>query len=385
MTLLLIITCVFCFSACGSEEEKINLIDYRSKNVNYLRVDGEGNENSNGDYILFGYYPQSRLTDATVTEALNKKYKFSESSGKWLYQTYDFVNHKDTTTNETTLSAWNLIYYRDVTYKGVMYRGVNIINYRPLYADDNLSKTNGMQYKEEFEKGKVYWFKYEPIMWQITENENGKALLTSNIIIDAQPYQGNIENIDDKYYVCDSYFDEGTMETYTYIDGMPENTYANNYRYSYIRKWLAESFYNNENVFNEAEKNLIQKTSVNNTDSGYSDYLSENTEDYVFILSQKEIYQSLNIKKEKLYKKATDYSLVQGCYRITGGTYAGNGWYWTRSPIDKESFTMVDSEKGEVSTHGSYYSSIIDIDGSEKYSSVTATSGGIVPSLYIAL
>ena len=70
-------------------------------------------------------------------------------------------------------------------------------------------------------KNDMYWFKCEPIVWNILQVTSGKYFLLSSIALDAHCY-------------CD------TTSTRT-IDG--NIIYPNNYEYSNIRTWLNSDFY----------------------------------------------------------------------------------------------------------------------------------------------
>ena len=82
------------------------------------------------------------------------------------------------------------------------------------------------------------------------------------------------------------------------------NVYANNYKYSTIREWLNEAFYNT--AFTDNEKELIQTTTVDNTakstnpdtfttefNNGTNEYACSNTQDKVFLLSEQEATSSM--------------------------------------------------------------------------------------------
>lgn len=127
-----------------------------------------------------------------------------------------------------------------------------------------------------FEDGKEYWFKCEPIRWYILnyDKANSEYFLLSSVILDAQAYYegyGEREEID--------------------LDDTSENpgkvtVKANNYKYSDIRKFLTNDFYNS--AFS-LHSDYVLTTHVDNgpksADQEENPYLCEDTDDKVFILS----------------------------------------------------------------------------------------------------
>ena len=225
-----------------------------------------------GDRCLFGSYPQSRITDATLINTL-----------------------------ESLATSWQQnehMEYIDITYDGQKYRGIRLTT---KHGD---SKENG------YELNKIYWFTWEPINWRVLEKRNGEALLMSDVLLDSQCY----------------YHDSDNNRT---ING--KTVYPNNYKESDIRKWLNGTFY--DQAFDSANKAVIKTTLVDNsastTSSSSNSYACENTNDKVFLLSYKEAtntsYGFSSNSTRQL--KPTEYAKSQGAY-----VYNGNGWWWLRSP-----------------------------------------------------
>ena len=294
----------------------------------YTRVDEDGNESATGEYILFGSYPQTKVTDASIISALGG---FDENT--WTSYGY-FI--------EGQVSDY--MYYIDKEYNGEKYRGVYFTSYRPYNCDNSSSASDSWQDDNGYVTSTVYWFKYEPIKWLIVEESDGKATLVADLILDSQQYDY-----------------EANKETYG----------NNNYAESTIRAWLNESFYNT--AFNELQQAIIQTVEVDNSvgSTGYdpNQYACENTADKIFLMSYVDAttWFTSNSAREK---QGSDYAKSQGLYVSTSSSYSGNSRYWLRSPYNYYSY----------SARAVYY------DGNLDYSYYVYTSNlGVLPALVIML
>ena len=96
------------------------------------------------------------------------------------------------------------------------------------------------------------------------------------------------------------------LASYNNSTGVPDGTYANNWEYSFIRRWLNETFYNE--VFNELQKEIIQTTHLDNSARscnpnenpkyyGYAENAGKNkyadqckdTDDMIFVVSLRDV------------------------------------------------------------------------------------------------
>ncbi len=300
---------------CGATEP-----GYGDEEV-YTRVDEDGNESATGDYILFGSYPQTKVTDASIISALGE---FDEST--WASYGYYISGQVS-----------DHMYYIDKEYNGEKYRGVYFTSYRPNSCGNSSSASNSYQDDNGYVTSTVYWFKYEPIKWLIVEESNGKATLVADLILDSQQY---------------------------------DPAGSNNYAESTIRAWLNETFYNT--AFNELQQSIIQTVEVDNSaaSTGYSSnqYACENTTDKIFLMSYVEAttWFTRNSAREK---QGSDYAKSQGLWVSTSSSFLGNGLYWLRSPRS-------DSGSG---------ARVVGSDGIFKYYSVRNTFIGVLPALVIEL
>ena len=186
-----------------------------------------------GDVISFGSYPQSEVTDETLIATLTEN---AGSTDNWTSYNYYIGGVQS-----------DYMKYTDIELDGEKYRGVYFTSYRPYYATGS---TQTFQDDHGYNVYTIYWFKYEPILWQILSYDaaTDTAVVLSKSVIDSQEYYGG-------------------KSTRT-ING--ETVYANNYEYSDIRIWLNEAFYNA--AFNSDEKAAIEATVLDN--SAYSDTYS---------------------------------------------------------------------------------------------------------------
>ncbi|MDY4819576.1 MAG: InlB B-repeat-containing protein [Bacilli bacterium] len=228
--------------------------------------------------ITYGLYPQKNVNNSSLVTALNEL-TTPESNGWYLYE-------------------------------GDYYAKVSASPYETSYKFDNGTKITS---------GATYWFKCEPIVWKVLSKDNGEYYIISSVLLDAHGYYNSTS--------------ERTIDDQT--------VYANNYKYSDIRTWLNEDFYNSAFAL---ENSHIQTTTVDNsastTDSTSNIYACDNTEDKVFLPSYQDyINSSYGFSGYGSGRcKTTDWARARGSYCETDSSYhLNNGFYWTRSPDSKYS------------------------------------------------
>ncbi len=234
----------------------------------------EPSVSSDGKTIAYGLYPQKNVNDSSLVSALNAL-TIPEPNGWYLYE-------------------------------GDYYAKVSATPYYTSYKFDNGTT---------IVNGNTYWFKCEPIGWNVLSSNSCEYYIVSSVLLDAHRYN----------------------ESYGQTNGSP---YANNYQYSEIRAWLNNDFYNSAFALGKIH---IQTTTVDNsavtTNSTINSYACANTKDKVFLLSYKD-YTNSNYgfaasrgSTDTRYCKTTDWARARGAYLYSQtGTYANNGYYWTRSP-----------------------------------------------------
>ena len=247
------------------------------------------------DYIYFGSYPQTLITDEEQIKNLNTNINLDDLSNLTSYEYYcngiieDYMYYIDIDSNND--GAFD-------------YRGIYFDKYRPykFSLDSEINKT--YQDDNGYLVNTVYWFKYEKIKWKILKKNKKSAMIISDLILDSQDYYPS-----DRW---DLFEHNGKVG------------YVNNYELSNIRKWLNDNFYNT--AFNTLEKEIIKTTKVDNslesTTRISNDYICDNTLDKVFLLSHKELNDYFKTEEER-QNKATNYASSQG---ISTGE---NGYsYW---------------------------------------------------------
>lgn len=200
------------------------------------------------------------------------------------------------------------------------------------------------------------YFKVEPIKWKVLTtnyNNTNKALLLCEDIL-----TGNVP-----YYKCNSYSNKRTV-------GSDTNIYPNNYKYSQIRAYLngLDYYYDTDSTtttkkteytekgfvqtaFTSTAQSLIAETEVDNsvesTGDSTNNYVCENTNDKVFLLSYKEVVNSdygFNSNNTRI-RVTTDYAKANYASQIT--ISGEGGWWWLRSPnYNDNSCSVYDVECG---------------------------------------
>ena len=164
------------------------------------------------------------------------------------------------------------------------YTGSDGEKYALLKANpwDSYTFSNG----EKIVRNKEYFFKVEPIKWNVLEDKDGKVFIFSELILDAHKFDDN----------------------------------SNDYAASSIRSWLNSDFYNK--AFTDKQKELIENTTLKDI---------SNVTDKVFLLSEEEIENTsygFNSNNDRC-KKVTDYAKANYAYEYERNK---NGWYWLRTP-----------------------------------------------------
>ncbi len=258
----------------------------------------EAAEYSVGDIIEFGSYPQSEVTKESDSATYAK---LEAATKNWISYGYYSGEGIYAVTGYGTMKPGDWMKYADITLGGEKYRAVRFTQYRPDYTYRSSSSDHSFQVDNGYTVNNIYYFKYEPLKWQVLDPKTG--LVLSKSIIDSQAYSNTIYS---------------NSKGYT-NDAAGEN-YANNYATSSIRKWLNEDFYNT--AFTSTQKQNILPTTLNNKafSTSYSEYDSVSTTDNVFLLSYSEAQNASygftdNTSSTETRKAVgTDYAKAQGLW-----------------------------------------------------------------------
>lgn len=287
--------------------------------------------------IYFGDYPQTQVTDSTLINTLNTRAgNLPTGSNNYSWIDYEYYI-------ESNVESY--MWYQDISYGGEKYRGVYFTSYRPYYTITSSSTSNTYQDENGYYTANIYWFKYEPIKWNVLKEENGKGLIIADLVLDSQDYYWGDS--------MDSHFHNG------------ETGYSNNYKLSHIRQWLNDTFYNT--VFTNSQKTIILTTTVNNSaaSTGYeaNQYACDDTEDEIFLLSssEAEMYYEDSTSRQA---QGSDYAKCQGL-----DVYGDNSSWWLRSP----------------NYNDTYFTRFVHNVGNINFAYVYDTCYGVRPALWIIL
>lgn len=324
-----------------------------------------------GNYIYFGYWPQTLERDENVIAKLNE-IAGTPPLPRDKENPYNWESHEGTT------YMWQKI----VIYNGTKYLGVQMNDYRAsgVYSLRSYIMKNGYFTFE------VYWFKYEPIKWRILTTSGNSAYIMSDIALDSFSIQP------DRYQ---GFYNEKYGVFRTDQNGNMDGTYANNWEYCFLRRWLNETFYNE--VFNKLQKEIIQTTHLDNTARssnpndypkyyGYGENAGKNkyadqckdTDDKIFLLSLRDITTTAyGFNKDVLAQdparnlQATDFAKLHGAPMNTNDKKYVT-WY-TRSP------SPANGNQG-------YATFVLDRHAKGAIDSIDLVpDGGVVPALWIKL
>ena len=235
-------------------------------------------------YIYFGSYPQSVVSDSNLISKLD---------------TYAATNSRG--------------YYE---YKGNEYAKIKVSAYESTYTYADGSS---------IENGTTKYFKVEPILWRVlkTDSLNNYTLLAEQIV-NTHRYNESYNGVKNGYYA---------------------NNYKNSEIRTWLNKdFLNSAFQITEN---SAILTSNVDNSASTTKSNINQFACENTNDKVYFLSYRDFlnadYGFLTSASSSLTRtsKPTDYALANYC-----SIKNGNGTYWTRSPHSYYSYFswLIDSD-----------------------------------------
>ena len=164
-------------------------------------------------------------------------------------------------------------------------------------------------------KQKATTFTKQPIEWRVLSVNGDDAFLVADKALDCKPYNTSYSSV--------------TWKTCTLRDWL-------NGTGDYVSDDTA--FINA--AFNENERNAIKETTVTNEKNpSYDTEGGNDTTDKIYLLSIAEVSnasygfdETFAKSSATRYAKATDYARMNGAYRSNSDGYAGNCYWWLRSP-----------------------------------------------------
>ena len=234
-----------------------------------------------GNKAYFGYYPQTYVSDESITTSLNTTAKLPQTNDNWISYNYYSDNSKS-----------DYMWYIDLDTNSdgrYDYRGVYFTDYRPYKTTyqnvEGYSRIDDNGYLAET----VYWFKYEIIEWDILKTNDGSKLLLANLVLDSQEFYPDHNNIPFKHNGAEGY--------------------VNTYKLSEIRKWLNDNFYNT--AFNSTEQKIILLSDFSTREYVQTGTKSSSCKDYIYLLSDIELENYISNPSSRTCS-ATDYAKIQG-------------------------------------------------------------------------
>ena len=292
-----------------------------------------------GDIIEFGTYPQTLVTDKTLTSAL----VLNAAQLKRVSYNYYSGNR-----NHGSALIGDYMRYADIEFGEEKYRAVIFDKYRPYRTYEQCIANMSFQDENNYFTNTVYWFKYEPLRWKVLDAETG--LVVSEKAIDAQAY-------------CNVTDGKSAYNT--------TGKYANDYETSAIRAWLNDSFYNL--AFSDNEKQKIYATALDNSAESGTAYNSQTTYDKVSLLSYIDALNKDYFPDETSRKISnTDYAEIQGAYndsKYNVDSKNDGPYYYLRTADDKYASNVC-----TVMSHGGLSGCI-----------VTECCVGVRPTMYLSL
>lgn len=291
--------------------------------------------------ISFGSYPQTEIIRAP-SEAVDE---YAVQEGDYLQdpELYDRLAAADWYENETEIDG---------------------IRYLRMDQDDAAASASDREghYRWGDEK-EWHYFRYDPIRWRIIGLEEGKAMLMADRLLDCQPY-----NTED----CPVSWEKSSLRSW--LNGLcaSENTAGIDYS---GRGFL-------DKAFSDDEQQAVLLTDVENSrNSRYGTDGGADTEDYVFLLSNEEVFGTDIAARNGFYQKngkddpakrfrSTMYAKCRGAWWSSVNGYRGNSfWFMRTNGYTPQSVTYI-CDFGYIYQRGTIS---------------TCEDAGILPALWISL
>lgn len=287
-------------------------LDLNHKNLFTLAgaKDNGKNERASVTYntISLGSYPQAEVISSTTVPVIQKKY-LEEN----LIEDDALYEQLKNTTN------WDE--NNDVVINGEKYRKVEDID---IFYD---MENDGWRDSRD---SNCAYFKYQPIIWRVLQVKDGKALLLSDVALDAKKYASNWYKQDVKTFSWEASDLRSWLNGY----GSDKNGSSTDFR--------NKNFINT--AFSSLEQSAILETALDNEGIG------ENTSDKLFVLSKSQVsgeeafeYFAKDEKVEDLLRcsKSSTYAKIMGLDQFSIG-YEGNCYTWLRSynESNKDMYTL---------------------------------------------
>ena len=141
--------------------------------------------------VTLGRYPQSKVSDQKTKKRLLKIAGEKPTSLNYhSWQPFEYIKNYE---YENQLPS---AFYQDISLDGEMYRGVIFLKFRS--KEYRLNMTLPMQPCNQYFTNRIYWFKWEPIIWLVINDKNKEKTLLSEYIIESHQYHDKESIKDDE-------------------------------------------------------------------------------------------------------------------------------------------------------------------------------------------
>lgn len=266
----------------------------------YVRVDENNEMDEQGEYILFGWYPQTIKADGVTVGGV--------ADGDGYYLGSDGARYAKVVAAP---------YGRDYTFS------------------DGSSVTDGA----------TYYFKVEPIRWRILSEDGVSAFILADRIVANHYFHhtSSSTTIDGKTVYANNY-------KHSDIRAWLNDEFLNT-AFGEIAQSLIET--------TEVDNSAYSTGYSSETGYGSNPYACENTFDKVFLLSYREVtdsaygFASRSTNDAARIMKVSDYARSTGAYMYTYSNYFGCGNWWLRSPLYNDSrYARSVSSNGYIDNSG---------------------------------
>ena len=211
--------------------------------------------------ITFGSYPQTEIVCAAFTAVDD----YAVQEGDYLEDPdlYERLNEAEWNDNQTE---------------------INGIRYLRMNREDAVSwAAESVQHYRWDENVEWHYFRFDPIRWRVIGLKDGAACLMADKLMDCQPY-----NAEDGSVIWDS----STIRSWLNSYPAEENTAGIDYR--------GKGFL--DTAFNNKEREALIRTRIENQPNAlYGTNCGNDTEDWVFLLSNNEVFSSDTAARNGFY------------------------------------------------------------------------------------
>ena len=223
---------------------------------------------------------------------------------------------------------------------------VDGVKYRRIKQSDVTHGTSGSSNHNNWSDSTTYhYFRYDKIKWRVLETSGGYAFLLADKALDAQRYNTAKTSVT---------WEQSTIRSWLNGYGKTSNIYGTDY--------TQKNFINS--AFSSSEQSAIRTAEVINDNSiQFGTAGGNDTQDKVFLLAESDVWNTDKAvshgfsKAYNDYDKArrsysTTYAKAMGTYSRTDYVYAGNCYWWLRSPGYNNSSETFIMYGGSVNTTG---------------------------------